>query len=75
MEIEAVLSKLAVEAFEERVLCRLAGLDEMQLDAGSLGPEGQRLAHQLGTVVTDDRCQSVTYVSGIRCKPCDQNTP
>ena len=34
VQIQAVLSELAVEAFHECVLCRLSWLDEVQLDAG-----------------------------------------
>ena len=36
VEVQAVLSELAVEALNERVLRWLPGLDEMQSHAGSL---------------------------------------
>lgn len=51
MQVQAVLAKLAVEAFYERVLRRLARLNEVQLHAGVLSPEEQGLAGELRTVV------------------------
>ena len=55
IEIEAVLTELAVEALDEGVLGRLAGLNEVQLDAAFLRPEEHRLTCQLRIVIADDR--------------------
>lgn len=57
VEVQAVLSELAIEALHERVLRRFAGLDEVQLHAGSLRPEEHRFAGEL-------RPLSQTIVSG-----------
>src|SRR5690606_19662587 len=54
MLVQAVVPKLAIEAFHERVLHRLAWLDEMQLDAAFARPQEQRLAGELRAVVADD---------------------
>ena len=43
MLVQAAVSKLAAEALEKRVMGRLAGLDEVELHASSLGPEKHRL--------------------------------
>ena len=54
VQIEAVLSELAVEALDKRVLSRLSWLDEVQLHPLVLGPEEHRLAGELRTVVAND---------------------
>ena len=41
MLIQAAVAELTVEAFDEGVLCRLAGLDKVQLRAGLLRPRIQ----------------------------------
>ncbi len=51
MQIQAVLSELAVEAFHESVLRRLSRLNKMQLDVAALRPEEHRLASQFGAIV------------------------
>ena len=51
MQVEAVFSKLAVEAFDERILCWLAGLDKVQFDANALCPEEHGFAGKFGSVV------------------------
>lgn len=43
MLIQAAVAELAVEAFDEGILCRLAGLDKVQLRAGLLRPKEHRL--------------------------------
>ena len=54
MQVQAMVSELTVEAFHERVLCWLAGLDKMQLDLCSLRSEEYGLAGELGAVITND---------------------
>ena len=54
MQIETERPKLAVEAPGEGVLGRLAGLNEMQLDARLSGPEKHRLRSQFRPVVADN---------------------
>lgn len=49
-----LLAVLAVEAFNERLLRRLAELDEVQLHAALFRPEKHRLAGQLTAVVPND---------------------
>ena len=53
-----------VEALDERVLIRLAGLDEAQLDRPLLGPIDKGVARQLAAVVEAQRiglpCSSIS---------------
>ncbi len=51
MLVETLIPELAVEAFDECVLCRFARLDEVQLHAVILRPEEQCLAGELRAVV------------------------
>ena len=53
--VQACVPELAVEALYQRVLDRLARLNEPQGHAGSLGPQVHRLAGELRAVVGDDR--------------------
>ena len=46
-----------VEAFAERVLSGLAGLDEAQPDFSLLGPIDEGVAGELGAVVQAQRCR------------------
>ncbi len=62
MQVETVCAHLAVEARDERVLRRLAWLDEVQLHAGFLCPELHCLRRELWSIVADDR---------LRQLPCD----
>ena len=57
MQVQALVPELAVEAFDESVLSRLARLNEVQLYAGTSRPEEQRLAGQFRAVVADDGCR------------------
>ena len=50
-----------VEALDERVLIRLAGFDEAQLDLLLLGPIDEGVARELGAVV---------QAQGLRAFPC-----
>ena len=52
--VQTGVPKLAVEAFYQRVLDRLARLNEAQGRTNSLRPEMHRLAGELGPVVGDD---------------------
>ncbi len=52
--VEAFIAEPPVEGFDEGVLGRLAGLDEIEPNAVALGPFVERLANHLGTVVEDD---------------------
>ena len=53
MFIEALVAKFAVEAFDEGVLHRLAGLDIVPGDSFG-GPAQHRIAGQFGPVIADD---------------------
>jgi hypothetical protein len=55
VQIEAVLSELSIEAFDESVLRRFAWLYEMQLHASSLRPEEHRFARKLRAVLHTER--------------------
>ena len=55
MQIQAVIAELAVEAFDEGILGRLARLGEVQLDMSGPCPEEHRFAGELRTVVADQR--------------------
>ena len=48
--VEHLLAEAAVEAFDEGVLVRLAGLDEQKLDPVLLGPVDERVGRQLGAL-------------------------
>ena len=52
--VEAFIAELAVEAFDESVLGRLAGFDEVKAHAVAPGPFVERLANHLRAVVQDD---------------------
>ena len=53
--IEAAVSELAVEALDERILRRLARLDEGQRHRPLTRLEEHRLAGQLRSVIADNR--------------------
>ena len=53
--VEHLVAEALVEALDEGVLVRLAGLDEAQLDALRLGPIGEGISRHLRTVVQTDR--------------------
>lgn len=53
--VQAFIAEAAVEALNERVLDRLAGLDEMQSDLQIVGPGVERPASDLGPVVPAER--------------------
>ena len=53
MKIQTVLPEHAIEAHDNSVPDRLAGLGEMQLYAGLTRPEVHRLAGPLWSIVTD----------------------
>ena len=57
MQVQAVVAEGAVEALDECVLRRLAGLDVLELDSASIGPRIERSARKLRPVVRDDRCR------------------
>ena len=52
--IEEFIAQAAVERFDKRVLLRLARVDVVPLDLVLTRPPQDRLAGELGTVVTDD---------------------
>ena len=51
--IEAGVSKLAVETLNERILCRLAGLNEMQRYARALRSQEHGFAGKFAAVIVD----------------------
>ncbi len=61
--IEALVAKPAVEAFDERILYRLAGRDMMQAHMAIVGPSHHREAAHLGPVVQNDRLGVTADVS------------
>lgn len=50
IEVKHFLAESAIEALNEGVLIRLAGLDVLQRYAVRLEPVGERLAQELGTI-------------------------
>lgn len=54
MLVEAVISEGAVEGLDEGVLDGLTGLDVIEVNLAPLGPEVERLARELRSVVTSD---------------------
>ena len=62
MLIEALVAEAADEAFHERVLDRLAGLDEAQPHAGPRRPGEQGAAGELRAVVHDDFLRQAVLV-------------
>src|SRR5262249_50815356 len=51
--VETLVAQAAVEALDVGVLVRLPGLDEVQLDAVSVGPRVERSADELRAIVGD----------------------
>src|SRR5688572_13386643 len=62
MLVQALVAEPAVEALDVGVLDRLAGPDEVQLDAALVCPGVQHLAGELGTVVADDAFGQAAYL-------------
>ena len=52
--IQAFIPQAAVEAFDQAVLLRLAGVDVMPGHAGIAGPFEDRGAGELGAIIADD---------------------
>ena len=52
MFVEAFLAEAAVEGFNEGIVDRLAGTDELQLDAATIRPRVERPARELGPLST-----------------------
>ena len=63
MLVQAFVSELAVEAFDEGVLRWFAGLDEAKLYLPLLCPEEHRLAGELRAVITDDHRRQAAAVA------------
>jgi hypothetical protein len=55
--VQALIAQLAVEAFNESVLLRLAGRDVVPADTAVLGPGQHRAAGQLCAIVADHACR------------------
>ncbi len=53
--VKAFVSELAVQAFNECILCRFAGLNKVQLYLALFTPEEHGLAGKLRAVITDNR--------------------
>src|SRR6478672_916706 len=53
--LRAFVAQLAIEAFHEAVLLRLAGRDVVPFDAVDCGPLEHRVGGELGAVVRDDQ--------------------
>ena len=67
MLVQTFVSELAIEAFDEGVLGRLAWLDKTERGTALLRPEEHRLAGELGAVVTNDhRRQSAALAQLIK---------
>ena len=65
MLIQALIPEFAVEALNECVLYRCAGLDEPQGNAGSFGPVEHRFRGTLRAVVVHDFLRK-PYTGGLR---------
>ena len=57
--IQALFTELAIEAFNECILRRLAWLDKAELHASFLRPKEHRLTGEFGSVVADNRLRSL----------------
>src|SRR6266568_4010477 len=62
-EAQALVAELAVEAFGDAILPRLAGLDQRRIDALRNDPGQERLRHELRAVVAaqEDRCTALAH--------------
>ncbi len=62
-ETQALVAELAVEAFGDAILPRLAGLDQRRIDALRNDPGQERLRHELRAVVAaqEDRCTALAH--------------
>jgi len=59
MSIQALFAELAIKAFNECILRRLAWLDKAELYTGFLRLEEHRLAGEFSPVVADNRFRSL----------------
>ena len=71
VQVQALISEFPIEAFDEGILGRLAGLDEMQLDATALAPKEHLLAGELGAIVANDHPRQSTALSEFIETTCD----
>lgn len=55
VKIQTIVAERTVEAFDECVLLRFAGLNEIELDVATVGPGIKGPAGELGAVVGDKR--------------------
>ena len=55
VHVETLVSQPPVETFDKRVLHGLAGPDEVQFDAPSVGPLVEGLGREFGAVIDRDR--------------------
>lgn len=69
--VQALVSKLSVEALDEGVLDRFPRLDERESDTVSVSPEVERLSLELRSVVTNDRL----WKSALSSKPVESEPP
>src|SRR5262249_56004223 len=61
--VEALVTELAVERFDEGIVDRFTGSDEMQLNAILVRPRVERAAGKFGAVVCDDLLREWSHVS------------
>ena len=61
MLIQTLRTEAPIQAFHERVLSRLARLNERQLDATVLAPEEHRFTGEFRAVIADDMFWRTTF--------------
>ena len=61
MLIQTLHMEAPTQAFHERALSRLAGLNERQFDATVLTPEKHRFTGEFRAVIADDRFWRATF--------------
>ena len=71
---EAFIAELPVEAFNEGVLGRLAGVDEVEPNAVAPGPLVEHLADHLGPVVENDLLRQPASLGQALQDPHDPGT-
>ena len=61
MLIQTLRTEAPIQAFHKRVLSRLAGLNERQLEANVLAPEEHRFTGKFRAVIADDMFWRATF--------------
>ena len=65
MLIQTLRTEAPIQAFHERALSQLAGLNERQLDATVLAPEDHRFTGEFRAVIADDMSWRATFFNEV----------